>query len=113
MVGSCLGAAAFLPPHYNRSFRSSATASEMLTGNTNGGSFGNFGDHKGVGKGVSELRIGFGPGYRVYYGLDGRNLVILLAGGTKRRQRRDIEKAQACWSAYREERRHARERIQN
>ena len=74
---------------------------------------GNFGDHKGVGKGVSELRIGFGPGYRVYYGLDGRNLVILLAGGTKRRQRRDIEKAQACWRAYREETRHARERIQN
>ena len=74
---------------------------------------GNFGDHKGVGKGVSELRIDFGPGYRVYYGLDRKSLVILLTGGAKRRQRRDIQKAQACWRAYREEKRHARKRTQN
>ncbi len=66
---------------------------------------GNFGDHKGVGKGVSEFRIDFGPGYRVYYGLDSARLVILLVGGTKRRQVRDIEMAQACWKAYQQEKR--------
>lgn len=66
---------------------------------------GNFGDHKRVGKGVSELRIDFGPGYRVYYGADGKELVILLAGGTKRRQARDIAVAQACWRAYQQEKR--------
>ena len=57
---------------------------------------GNFGDHKGVGKGVSELRIDFGRGYRVYYGADGEELVILLASGTTQRQPRDIATAQAC-----------------
>ena len=71
---------------------------------------GNFGDHKGVGKGVSELRIDFGPGYRVYYGLDGEKLVILLVGGTKKRQAHDIEMAQAYWKAYQQEKRNARER---
>lgn len=64
---------------------------------------GNFGDHKRVGRGVSELRIDFGPGYRVYYGSDGEELVILLAGGTKKRQARDIATAQACWRAYQQE----------
>lgn len=68
---------------------------------------GNFGDHKRLGRGVSELRIDFGPGYRVYYGRDGDDLVILLAGGTKRRQDRDIEKAQALWSEYKQEKRDA------
>ena len=71
---------------------------------------GNFGDHKGVGKGVSELRIDFGPGYRVYYGLDSEKLVILLVGGTKKRQAHDIEMAQACWKTYQQEKRNARER---
>lgn len=61
---------------------------------------GNFGDTKSVGKGVLECRIDFGPGYRLYYGRDGGELVILLAGGTKRRQQKDIEKAQEFWAAY-------------
>ena len=56
---------------------------------------GNFGDAKPVGEGVSERRIDFGPGYRVYFGQDGQRLVILLLGGTKTRQRRDIEQARA------------------
>jgi len=46
---------------------------------------GNFSSAKGVGSGVSELRLDFGPGYRVYFGKDGERLVILLAGGTKKR----------------------------
>jgi len=54
---------------------------------------GNPGDVKPVGEGVSELRIDYGPGYRVYYTLRGRELVILLAGGDKRTQGRDIKTA--------------------
>ena len=70
---------------------------------------GNFGDHKSVGKGVSELRIAFGPGYRLYYGREGDTVVILLGGGTKVHQARDIDAAQARWQAYKQERRHARQ----
>ena len=55
---------------------------------------------KGVGEGVLEYRIDFGPGYRVYFGRDGETLVILLAGGTKRRQDADIAAAKARWTAY-------------
>jgi putative addiction module killer protein len=54
---------------------------------------GNFGDHKSVGTGVSELRVPFGPGYRVYYTLRGKELVVLLCGGDKGSQRRDIARA--------------------
>ena len=62
---------------------------------------GNVSNVKGVGAGVSEYRIDFGPGYRVYFGRDGETLVILLAGGTKKRQQRDIETAQTRWADYR------------
>ena len=55
--------------------------------------FGNFGDCKTVGRGVFELRIDFGPGYRLYFGQDGEDLVILLGGGTKKRQDQNTAKA--------------------
>lgn len=61
---------------------------------------GNFSRVKGVGAGVLESRIDFGPGYRVYFGKDGEALVILLGGGTKQRQARDIEAAHARWQDY-------------
>lgn len=60
---------------------------------------------KGVGDGVLEYRIDFGPGYRVYLGWSGNRLVILLGGGTKRRQAKDIEAAKARWMDYKKRRR--------
>jgi putative addiction module killer protein len=56
-------------------------------------SLGNFGDVKPVGEGVSELRVDYGPGYRVYFLRKGRTLVVLLGGGDKRTQSHDIQKA--------------------
>jgi putative addiction module killer protein len=61
---------------------------------------GNLSNAKGVGSGVMEFRIDSGPGYRLYFGRDGDALIILLVGGTKRRQQRDIETAQDHWTAY-------------
>ena len=52
-----------------------------------------------------EYRIDFGPGYRVYFGLDGDVLVILLAGGTKKRQQRDIDTAKVRWADYKQRKR--------
>ena len=61
---------------------------------------GNFSAAKGAGAGIFELRLDFGPGYRVYFGKDGEQLVILLGGGTKKRQQADIEAAQTLWREY-------------
>jgi len=61
---------------------------------------GNMGDIKPVGGGVLERRLIFGPGYRIYFGQDGARIVILLTGGTKRRQQVDIARARAFWSDY-------------
>lgn len=61
---------------------------------------GNFGDTKGISQGVHELRIHFGPGYRVYYGLDGPKIVLLLCGGDKGSQKKDIKKAVALLKEY-------------
>ena len=69
---------------------------------------GNLSNVKGVGEGVLEYRINFGPGYRVYFGRDGEVLVILLTGGTKKRQQRDIEVAIEMWTDYRQRRRRPR-----
>ena len=63
---------------------------------------GNFSSAKGVGSGVSECRIDFGPGYRVYFGKDGESLVILLGGGTKKRQNADIQNAIEHWKTYKQ-----------
>jgi putative addiction module killer protein len=66
---------------------------------------GNFSAAKPVGSGVSELRLDFGPGYRVYFGMDGDQLVILLIGGSKKRQRADIESANLLWAEYKRRKR--------
>lgn len=61
---------------------------------------GNFGDHKSVGEGVYEMRIDYGPGYRVYYGKLGETVVLLLCGGDKDSQEKDIRKAKEYWHDY-------------
>ena len=63
-------------------------------------SLGNFSNVEGVGSGVFEYKLDFGPGYRIYFGKDGGTLVILLGGGTKKRQQRDIGAAIAAWQDY-------------
>ncbi len=70
---------------------------------------GNLSNVKPVGEGVLEYRINFGPGYRVYFGRDGEVLVILLTGGTKKRQQRDVKAAIEFWTDYRRRKRGARE----
>lgn len=61
---------------------------------------GNFSNVKSVGKGVSEYKIDFGPGYRIYFGQEGDHLIILLGGGSKRTQDKDIKTAQMLWAQY-------------
>ena len=63
---------------------------------------GNFSNAKSLGSGVHEYRIDFGPGYRIYFGKDGERLVILVAGGTKKRQQQDIVVALARWQDYKQ-----------
>lgn len=59
---------------------------------------------KSVGKGVHEYKVDFGPGYRIYFGQEGDVLIILLGGGTKKTQRRDIETAHTRWASYKSRR---------
>ena len=61
---------------------------------------GNLANVKSVGEGVLEYKIDFGPGYRVYFARDGEMLLILLTGGTKKRQQRDVNAATAYWQDY-------------
>ena len=63
---------------------------------------GNLSNAKSVGGGIQEYRIDFGPGYRIYFGRDGERLVILLGGGTKKRQRDDVRRAQNLWADYKQ-----------
>jgi putative addiction module killer protein len=63
---------------------------------------GNLSGAKGVGSGVYEYRIDFGPGYRIYFGKDGDSLVILVGGGTKKRQQEDIATASSRWQDYKQ-----------
>jgi putative addiction module killer protein len=69
---------------------------------------GNLGDHKSVGGGVWEARVMFGPGYRIYFGKEGASVVVLLAGGDKGSQAKDISRAQALWGDYLEAKRHGK-----
>ena len=68
---------------------------------------GNLGQTNSVGEGVQELKIDYGPGYRVYFGQLGTEIVILLCGGDKSSQHADIKQAKAYWEEYKKERSHA------
>jgi putative addiction module killer protein len=63
---------------------------------------GNFSNVEPVGDGVSEYKLDWGPGYRIYFGQDGETLVILVGGGTKKRQSADIKTAKKRWAEYKE-----------
>lgn len=63
---------------------------------------GNFGDCTSVGEGVRELRIHDGPGYRIYFGMRGNSLVLLLCGGTKKNQSDDIRRARSYWHDWKQ-----------
>ena len=66
---------------------------------------GNLSNAKGVGGGVLECRIDFGPGYRIYFGKEGDTLIVLLGGGTKKSQQQDIETARELWREYKRRKR--------
>jgi len=71
---------------------------------------GNLSNAKGVGAGVYECKINFGPGYRVYFGKEGEEIVILLGGGTKQRQQNDIKVALERWEDYKQRKKHQKEK---
>ena len=64
---------------------------------------GNFGDYKSVGEGIYELRFFFGSGYRVYYAISGKRIILLLIAGSKKSQNKDIKMAQRFWTNYKRE----------
>jgi putative addiction module killer protein len=72
------------------------------------GNLGNLGDHKSVGSGVWEARVMFGPGYRIYFGKDGDSIIVVLVGGDKGSQAKDISRAQGFWGDYLEAKRHGK-----
>ncbi len=61
---------------------------------------GNFGDHKLIAEGLYELRFFFGPGYRIYYAVVEERIILLLAGGDKKSQAKDIKIAKMMWNDY-------------
>ncbi len=81
--------------------RTSGFALEFVHGSQRYVRLGNFGDSKRVGDGIFELRIHTGAGYRIYYGREGDRVVILLCGGDKGTQKRDIQRAEEYWRDYR------------
>ena len=86
-------------PEWLRSLRDRQSANKVRS-HVERMRLGNFGDHKSVGEGVCERRIHIGPGFRVYYLHDGAEIVILLCGGDKGSQTRDIEKAKIYAADY-------------
>jgi putative addiction module killer protein len=69
---------------------------------------GNLGDHKEVGGGVWEARLDFGPGYRLYFGRSGREVILVLLGGDKRTQKKDVKRAREFWAKCLEELKHGK-----
>lgn len=70
---------------------------------------GNLGDAKSVGEGVFEMRMPHGPGYRIYFGREGADRIVVLWGGSKKDQEGDVRKAKSYWQGYKEEKHDAKE----
>ena len=68
---------------------------------------GNLGDSRTVGQGVHELKVDYGPGYRIYIGQESANIILLLLGGDKSSQQKDIEVAKEYWKDHKRRKRHA------
>lgn len=79
------------------------TAKGAILNRINRARLGNFGDHKDLGDGVSEMRVDVGQGYRVYYAREGRIVYLLICGGDKSTQDRDVKHAKAVWAQYKKE----------
>ena len=69
---------------------------------------GNLGDAKQLGDGIWEARLDFGPGYRIYFGREGREVILLVLGGSKSSQTKDIAQAKKYWAAYKKEQTHGK-----
>jgi putative addiction module killer protein len=67
---------------------------------------GNLGDNRSVGEGVRELRVDYGPGYRIYFAIEGNRLILLLLGGEKSEQDRDIVRAKDYWRDHKRRKQH-------
>lgn len=78
------------------------TGRAQITNRLNRAALGNYGDCEPVGEGIHELRIHFGPGYRVYFSEQRDTILLLLLGGSKRTQKQDIKKAKQYWAEFRE-----------
>ena len=87
-------------PYANWFNELNAEAAAKVTANLTRIELGNFSNTKSVSGGVYEVRIDFGPGYRVYFGKDGEKIIILLGGGTKKKQNTDIKRAHELWKEY-------------
>jgi putative addiction module killer protein len=88
--------------YWMQSLRDKQTKARILT-RIDRVRLGNFGDCESVGEGVYELRIHLGPGYRIYFALVGAEIVLLLCGGDKSSQSRDIKDAKAYWQEYQQQ----------
>ena len=90
--------------------RLNAEAARKVTTALHRVGLGNFSNAKSVGAGVCECKINFGPGYRVYFGEEGEEIVILLGGGTKQRQQNDIKRAVERWEDYKRRKKQQKEK---
>ena len=87
-------------PFYDWFFSLDSTSADIVWERLEKVKIGYFGDHTNLGDGLFELRIHFGPGYRIYFGRDGMKIVLLLSGGNKTTQNRDIKRAKIFLKNY-------------